>query len=91
MDYGKTDPTNTELDSQPQNYKQMDKWLNALSSQEWKAIIGAYAEGGYGRVIELLKQNYRDNMSKWSIKDLSHYLHSRTLSDFKGRGERGLK
>jgi hypothetical protein len=72
----------------PGNYKEMDEWLNVLSGQAWKAILGSYAAGGHSNVVSYLKTTYKDNIEKWKEKDLIHYFNCRKWSDFRTRGER---
>lgn len=74
----------------PANYTEMDEWLNNFSAQEWTAILGAYAAGGFANVVSHMRTVYSDNVAAWRDKDLRHYWNSRTWSDFKSKAERSI-
>ncbi len=77
------------LSYKPTNYKEMDEWLNALSRQDWIAVIGSYiAGGGNSGVVQHMRTKYKDTVAMWKDNDLQHFFSSRKWSDFRTRGER---
>lgn len=72
----------------PNNYKEMDEWLNALSRQAWLAVMSAYIFGGKANVVQFLRTAYPENIKLWKDKDLIHFFNCRNWSDFRTRGER---
>lgn len=75
-------------DHQPGTYKDMATWLNSLSVQQWKAILGAYAVAGNDGIIAHLRLIYTQNIEKWRDKDLRFFFESRKLSEFITKLER---
>lgn len=79
---------NLPMIGRPRSYREMDEWLNGLSAQNWKAVLGAYASGGVNGVVNHLRNKYPYQIELWEDNDLRFYFHSRRWSGFRTKAER---
>lgn len=73
----------------PEDYGEMDTYLNSLSAATWKGILNAKHFGGDERVITYLRRACGNDLVLWDNQELTDYLIARDLTqDFTPVDER---
>jgi len=66
----------------PEDYQELDSWMNALYAWVWKGILNAKYMGGDERVIKYLRRfDMGNDLRLWADEQLAAYLLDRDLSE----------